>query len=143
MANTVQILPSRVDQPIILIVDDEPTIVDLVRIVLEAEGYSILAAANGEEALMLSRTFPGTIHLFLVDVDMPKLDGLQLRERLREERPATRVLLMSGRVPVAADQAFLPKPFGLAFLRTRVRQMLLASLGAQELEGSCQRDSAA
>ena len=129
MANTVQILPSRVDQPIILIVDDEPTIVDLVRIVLEAEGYSILAAANGEEALMLSRTFPGTIHLFLVDVDMPKLDGLQLRERLREERPATKVLLMSGQVHLALEKAFLPKPFGPDVLKERVRQMLFASRG--------------
>jgi DNA-binding response OmpR family regulator len=143
MHNTVHILPSRGDQLVILVVDDEPMIRDIIRIVLEGEGYFILTAADGEEALGLSRAIPEAIHLFLVDVDMPKLDGLQLRERLREERPATRVLLMSGRVPMAADQAFLPKPFGPAVLRKRVRQMLFASLGAQELEGSSQRDSAA
>jgi DNA-binding response OmpR family regulator len=115
------------DQLVILLVDDEPTIRNITRIVLENEGYLILTAADGEEALLLSRTFPGAIHLLLTDVEMPRLNGLQLRERLREERPATRVLLMSGKVGMAAEQAFLPKPFGPDVLKERVRQMLLSN----------------
>jgi DNA-binding response OmpR family regulator len=123
------LLPSRAHQTVILVVDDEPQVRDIVRILLEDEGYFILTAADGEEALLLSRSFPGTIHLVLTDVEMPRLDGLQLRERLREERPATRVLLMSGHVHMAAEPAFLPKPFAAAVLKERVRQMLLSSQG--------------
>jgi CheY-like chemotaxis protein len=137
MDNSERLFPSRVNQLVILIVDDEPVVVDLVRIALEDEGYFLLAAADGEEALVLSRTFPGAIHLLLTDVQMPNLGGLQLRERFREERPATRVLLMSGQAHMAAEQAFLPKPFSPAVLKERVRQMLYNKAGP-ELEG-CQQ----
>jgi DNA-binding response OmpR family regulator len=125
MDNPERLLSSCADQLVILIVDDEPVIRNIVRVALEEEGYFILTAADGEEALLLSRTFPGAIHLLLTDVQMPKLNGLQLRERLREERPATRVLLMSGRVGMAAEQAFLAKPFSRDVLKERVRRMLL------------------
>jgi DNA-binding response OmpR family regulator len=125
MENLERLLPSSVDQRVILVVDDDPVIVELVRSVLEGEGYFILTAADGEEALLLSRAFPGTIHLLLTDVEMSKLNGLQLRERVREERPATKVLLMSGRVHKLGEQS-LRKPFGLGVLKERVRQMLLA-----------------
>jgi len=125
MDHSEHLLPSGADRLVILLVDDEPTIRDITRMVLEGEGYFILNAADGEEALLLSRTFPGTIHLLLTDVDMPGLTGLQLIEQLREERPATRVLLMSGRVDIAAEQAFLPKPFGPDAVKARVREMLL------------------
>jgi DNA-binding response OmpR family regulator len=61
---------------------------------------------------------------------MPKLNGLQLRERLREERPATRVLLMSGKqVELPVKQVFLRKPFGLDMLKERVREMLPSGVG--------------
>src|SRR5215469_15080104 len=131
MDNSEHLTPSRADQVVILVADDEPMIRNLTRIVLEDEGYFILAAADGEEALVLSRTFPGFIHLLLTDVDMPKVNGLQLRERLREERPATKVLLMSGQVHMALEKAFLPKPFGPDVLKERVRQMLFASRGTE------------
>jgi DNA-binding response OmpR family regulator len=128
MDNSEHLLSSCTDQPVILLVDDEPAIRNMTRIVLEDEGYFILTAANGEEALRLSRTFPGAIHLLLTDVEMPGLNGLQLRERLREERPATKVLLMSGAAGVAEEQALLVKPFGLDVLKERVRLVLLANL---------------
>jgi DNA-binding response OmpR family regulator len=122
------LLRSCADRLVILVVDDAPAIRNMVRIALEEEGYFVLSAADGEEALLLSRTFPGAIHLLLTDVEMPRLNGLQLRERLREERPATKVLLMSGQVDVAAAEALLPKPFGPDAVKARVRQMLLTYL---------------
>jgi DNA-binding response OmpR family regulator len=124
--NPEHLLPSRVNQLVILVADDEPIIRNIARIVLEREGYFILTAGDGEEALLLSRVYPGTIHLFLTDVGMPKLDGLQLRERLREERPAAGIVLMSGRIDMDAEQG-LRKPFGPDVLKERVRLMLLTN----------------
>ena len=98
------------------------------RIALENEGCFVLSAADGEEALYLSRTFPGAIHLLLTDVEMPRMDGLQLRQKLREERPAITVLITSGQQhQLPPEQAFLPKPFTLGALRARVRAMLTPS----------------
>ena len=108
----------------ILLVDDDPLLRNAARIALEREGYFILTAADGEEALHLSRSFPGKIRLLLTDVEMPKVDGLQLREKLLEERPATKALLMSARVKMPLKQGFLRKPFTLDALRKRVREML-------------------
>jgi CheY-like chemotaxis protein len=125
MDNPEHLLPLRADQAVILLVDDEPMIRNIARIVLEGEGYFTLSAADGQEALLLSRKFPGTIHLVLSDVTMPKMDGLELRDRLGQERRATRVLLMSGlQVELPAEQPFLQKPFTLDVLRERVREML-------------------
>ena len=104
--------------------DDAPLIRNVARIVLEREGYFVLSAANGEEALYLSRTFPVRIHLLLSDVKMPRMDGWQLRERVMEERPGTKVLLMSAQVEMPPEQAFLRKPFGPNALKKRVREML-------------------
>ena len=126
MDNPEHLLPSRVNQLVILVADDEPMIRNIARIVLEREGYFILTAGDGEEALLLSRAYPGTIHLFLTDVEMPKLDGFQLRERLREERPDTKELLMSGQVHLAGEKAFLPKPFGPDILKERVHHRGIA-----------------
>jgi CheY-like chemotaxis protein len=130
MNNPEHLLPLRSDQTVVLVVDDEPMIRNIARIVLEGEGYFTLSAADGEEALLLSRKFTGTIHLVLSDVTMPNMDGLQLRDSLGQERPATKVLLMSGQqIELPVEQAFLQKPFDIDVLRERVREMVLSSFG--------------
>jgi CheY-like chemotaxis protein len=118
--------PARPDQTVILVVDDEVMLRNIARIALEAEGYFILTAHDGEEALHISREFPGTIHGVLSDVRMPKMDGIQLRERILKERPGIPILLMSGYVDAAPpfDVPFLTKPFDPAALRDRVREQL-------------------
>src|SRR5215467_2743800 len=117
--------PSRADQTVILVVDDDVIIRNIVRILLEREGYFILSAHNAEEALHISRKFPGAIHAVLSDVRMPKMDGLELRERLLAERPGIQVLLMSGYVgSPTGNIPFLAKPFGPAILLGRIRQLL-------------------
>ena len=118
------LLPAVSDQVVILLVDDEPLIRNVASIVLEAEGYFVLAAADGEEALELSRHFPGNIHLLLSDIRMPRLDGLALRDRVAAERPATRILLMSGQSDVPTIQPFLRKPFNPVQLKQAVRRTL-------------------
>jgi CheY-like chemotaxis protein len=128
--NPEHLLPLRADQAVVLVVDDDPMVRKIVRLVLEDEGYFILSAADGQEALLLSRKFPGTIHLALSDVTMPNMDGLQLSDRLGEERPATKVLLMSGQqVELPVGQPFLRKPFTLDVLKKRVREILPSGVG--------------
>ena len=117
--------PSDPNQTVILVAEDEVLIRNVARIVLESEGYFVLSANDGEEALNISRRYPGRIHALVSDVSMPKTDGLQLRAQILSERPGTKVLLMSGRAAFPADSIpFLRKPFGPAVLKERIRQLL-------------------
>jgi len=109
----------------VLVADDEEFICQLARVALEAAGFLVLTAKDGEEALKLSRSFPGIIHVLVSDIVMPKVNGLALREQILRERPRIQVLLMSGQTEQRIeDAAFLPKPFKLEDLKQRVRQLL-------------------
>ncbi|MCK5033783.1 MAG: response regulator, partial [Calditrichia bacterium] len=79
-----------------LIVEDEPSIRELVVKVLQPLGYKLLTAANGKEALQISADFAGDIPLILTDVIMPGLNGRELAESIEKERPDTKVIFMSG-----------------------------------------------
>ena len=117
--------PSHSDRTVILLADDEMLIRDVARKVLQSAGYFVLAANDGEEALNISRHYPGTIHALLSDVNMPNLDGLELREQILLERPETKVLLMSGQTESLAESIpFLRKPFGSSVLKERMHQLL-------------------
>jgi PAS domain S-box-containing protein len=114
----------------VLLVDDE----DVVRLpageILRGCGYDVIEARNGREALLLSEAQQGRIDLLLTDVMMPKMDGLELAKRLREKRPGTKTLYMSGCTSKGAIDdpgdgvAFLQKPFTAETLSLRVREML-------------------
>ena|SRR5215469_7094332 len=131
MQDPAHLLPTNPDQSVVLVVDDEVMIVNIARIALEGEGHFVLTAQNGEEALDLSRKFPSSIHLLVTDVQMPKMDGLELRERFTVERPGVKVLLMSGKVDAPVDDCpFLRKPFHIAALKETVRQLLPSSASA-------------
>jgi two-component system, cell cycle sensor histidine kinase and response regulator CckA len=120
----------------ILVVDDEELLRDFMRDSLETAGYVVLTATNGEEALQLSRAFPTTIHLMVSDVIMPKLGGVALRERILQERPAIKVLLVSGTVeqPLQGVE-FLRKPFQAETLRNHVRRLLLDAQAQRQSGG--------
>jgi two-component system, cell cycle sensor histidine kinase and response regulator CckA len=115
----------------VLVVDDDRAFRDVVRDVLEGAGYRVLVAQNALEALQVNRTFLGSIHLALVDVAMPLLDGIAVAEHLRKKRPL-RLLLMSGHpdavVPARAGMhrtvAFIQKPRQGADLLRAVREAL-------------------
>jgi two-component system cell cycle sensor histidine kinase/response regulator CckA len=118
-------------ETILLVEDDEPLCV-LSRRVLEAHGYTVLEAMNGEEALVLCDQHEGPIDLVATDVVMPGINGGMLVERLAVKRPALRVLFMSGytdddilrRGVVDPRMAFLPKPFTPEALASKVREVL-------------------
>jgi two-component system cell cycle sensor histidine kinase/response regulator CckA len=116
-------------QRVILIAEDDDLVRKLIRNVLVSDGYTLLSATDGEEALLLSRNFAGHIELLVTDVKMPKMDGLQLRDHMLRERPETKILLMSGRLSghlPASDHPthFLRKPFRPETLRTAVKSLL-------------------
>src|SRR6266496_2436144 len=81
---------------VVLIVDDEPVVRNIVRRIIQAEGYSFLVAGNGQEALTLSRAYPGDIHVLLTDFAMPKMNGSELAKKIIAEPPDIRVLVISG-----------------------------------------------
>jgi signal transduction histidine kinase len=116
----------------ILLVEDEEAVRALARDILEAQGYAVLEAGHGVEALSVCETHPGPIQLVLTDVVMPKMGGRELAERLTAPRPEARVLYMSGytehaigpRGPLDARAPFIQKPFTSDVLARKVREVL-------------------
>ena len=116
-----------------LLAEDEPAIRSLAAEVLRRQGYTVLEAVDGEEALRVAQEHLGEeIHLLLADVIMPRMDGRQLARRLKSLMPRMRVLFTSGLpapggVPdgdLGDGITFLPKPFTPAVLAQRVREVL-------------------
>jgi CheY-like chemotaxis protein len=110
---------------LILIVDDEPEILNLLGRVLKAEGCRILSARDGAEALEISRHYPGVIDAVITDLSMPKIDGLELRMLISAERPGIKVLLMSGYAFSVPDGTpLIKKPLDLAAVHQLIRDLL-------------------
>jgi PAS domain S-box-containing protein len=116
----------------VLVVEDEQAIRELIRTVLRRNGYRVLTARNGEEALAAAAAEAGTIELLLTDVVMPRMSGPELGRRIREVCPNARVLYMSGftdhpavREGAAAEgEQLVRKPFTAEVLLERVRAAL-------------------
>ena len=115
----------------ILIVEDEFLIRLTLSEVLADEGYQVLEAGSGDEAIMILDSKPG-IALLLTDIQLPgALDGRALVQRARQQRPALPVIFMTGR-PDARDEAgtrdmFVAKPYLPSEICAAVRKMLAAA----------------
>lgn len=122
----------------ILLVEDEDMLRGLIRELLEIKGYLVLEASQGVEALELFKKSPDPVDLVLTDVVMPHMSGSELVERLRKERPALRVIFMSGYTGAnnaaihksleMPGVAFLQKPFRLNALISQVEELLLRAV---------------
>jgi len=116
----------------VLLVEDEEVVRRLAREILINNGYQVLDAGNGREALLISEAHRGEIHLLLTDVVMPRLGGRELVERIRPLRPDMRILYMSGYTDDAIlrhgvleeEVPFLQKPFTSEALARKVREVL-------------------
>jgi len=116
---------------VILVADDEVAIRNSVREILDDEGYEVLMAADGNEALRLSHAHEGIIDLLLTDVEMPRVDGVTASRRFLCDRPNAKVLFISGgaKVPNLSGQLhFLRKPFSLDELLAKVDEILQDSI---------------
>jgi len=80
----------------ILVVDDEPTVLNLCQRMLQVGGYEVLQAPSGEAAIRLVRDPQNSIDLALIDVMMPIMNGIELAARLKAAQPALPIVLMTG-----------------------------------------------
>ena len=116
----------------ILLVEDERSVREYVRELLEEYGYRVLEAGNGADALALCDAYVGTIDLVLTDVVLPDLGGSRLTEALMATRPELRILYMSGYADDAVVRhgilqgsvAFIEKPFSSEALAAKLRDVL-------------------
>ena len=100
--------------------------------ILRRQGYQVMSAPHGEEALLVCERHSGPIHLLLTDVVMPQMSGPELAKRLAVTRPAMKVLCMSGYTDdsivrhgvVETGVAFIQKPITPASLAKKVREVL-------------------
>jgi PAS domain S-box-containing protein len=112
----------------LLVVEDEPAILELSGKILRHCGYTVLSADSPEKALRLAAAEPGQIQLLVTDVVMPGMSGKDLRDRLQAARPGLKCLFMSGYdrdvFGTQDGRPFLQKPFSRRELTVMVRALL-------------------
>jgi DNA-binding NtrC family response regulator len=116
----------------VLVVEDQEEVRSLVVEILTMQGYNVLKASGGEEALRICRTARKPIDLLLTDMVMPGMGGRELAERMMRTSPGLKVILMSGYTEdgvvqwgtVIQGMEFLQKPFSVDTLARKVRKVL-------------------
>ncbi|MDQ2767000.1 MAG: response regulator [Gemmatimonadota bacterium] len=116
----------------ILLVEDESALRGLMRRILERSGYVVLEAEHGEQALQRCESHEGAIDLVVSDIVMPTMGGQEMAHRLREVRPNSRLLFVSGFTDdevmqqgiVISGSAYLQKPFSPVSLVAKIGEML-------------------
>ena len=117
-------------RPTVLLVDDEESVQKVLTYPLEREGYRVVQARDGQEALDRYREEP--VDLVILDLMLPRLDGLAVCRRLREERSAVPIIMLTARgdegdkvlgLELGADD-YITKPFSIREFMSRVRALL-------------------
>ena len=116
----------------ILVVEDEQPIREVLRRILSREGFQVLEASHGQEALNVFKRRSKEIQLVLMDISMPQMDGQTCGRLMLKERPELRIIYMSGDMDPAhmpedlikPTMTFLAKPFTLDILLSTVRRFL-------------------
>jgi len=126
-------MSQKPDKKCVLLADDDPIVVEMMKLHLEQEGYNVLTATNGEDVLSCLRT-NGPVDVLLLDVQMPKLDGYQVCRQLKEnvETKGIPILLFYGaesdRLPDKCIEAgandWIERPFRSRELLEKVTRLL-------------------
>lgn len=117
----------RTEVPNVLVVDNDAALRQVIARILAREGYNVLTASTGVEALAIARTLVGRLPLVVTDLGMPEMNGLTLAQHLTRLTPTPQVLFMSGDTTAPHEELpgqFLCKPFALRDLINCVRRML-------------------
>ncbi|HEX7529416.1 MAG TPA: response regulator, partial [Thermoanaerobaculia bacterium] len=122
---------SRQGTETVLLVEDEPGVRSLTKVILERRGYTVLVAENGAAALDVVTRDPRPIHVLLTDLVMPGMNGRALASRVLALRPSIKVVFVSGyAADIGADlvadgeSGFLSKPFNERSLTAKIREIL-------------------
>jgi len=118
----------------LLLVENEAAVREGERNFLVRQGYHVLTAQNGKDAVRVSRDYQGPIQLMITDVVMPEMGGAELAQQLSWERPSMKVLFMSGYAESAVQaygeidfkKCFMQKPFSLRALARKIREVIEA-----------------
>lgn len=118
----------------ILLVEDEISLLTVVRQLLEELGYKVLAASKPSEALAMALEYPGPIHLLVTDIIMPDMNGSELWDEIDKKRPGLKCLFMSGHTANIISERgvldeglkFIQKPFTIGELAAKLRLVLEA-----------------
>jgi DNA-binding NtrC family response regulator len=129
----------------VLLVEDEIAVRQSTHQFLARSGYTVLEAANGAEALRVSREYCGTIDMLVSDVVMPQMSGPILAEQLLAERPHMKTLFVSGYAEntvlrhgkIDLSTCFLQKPFSLPTLAQKLREILDTPAQRARAAASC------
>lgn len=117
----------------VLLVDDDVILRECISEVLFAVGFDVIEAKDGLEALRKYEAQRGAVALVIMDISMPRLDGIKATRKIREIDPFAKIILSSGRAdplpPDVVPDALLPKPYTLSALREVVKQVLQRSHG--------------
>jgi PAS domain S-box-containing protein len=124
----------------LLLIEDEPLVRELAYEILIGQGYQVLGAGSGAEALRICESHPESIQLVVTDVIMPGMNGREVYERMSQLRPGLKVLYMSGytqsaivhRGVLEPGTAFVQKPFTIPGFLERVRETLDTSRSTQD-----------
>ena len=130
--------PERGAGEVVLVVEDEAAVRRVIRRILARNGYEVITAVNGLDAIEVAAGHPGNIDVLLTDVIMPQMLGKEAADRIRALHPAVKVLFMSGYAQgvldnkgvLEADLNLIEKPFTEASLLVKLREVLSAPLAS-------------
>jgi len=112
----------------ILLAEDEPSLRQMLSLILQEAGYHLITAEDGDQALQLAKKHAGRIDMLVSDIEMPGINGPDLAKKLLRSRSGLKIMLMSGCVPALeafeSEWRFLPKPFAPSRLLEEVRVAL-------------------
>jgi CheY-like chemotaxis protein len=131
----------------ILVVDDEPMVRDVAQAILQRLGLTVVAAADGEEAIRVFAADPARFAAVLLDLTMPRISGAETFRRIREIRPEAPVILMSGYNEEEASgqfagkglAGFIEKPFSTQTLADAIKRVLGVRPSAGEADAPLER----
>ncbi len=124
----------------VLLAEDEPDLLLLVTNMLEEIGLNVIAASNGNEALMLLDEHEGSIDILLTDVMMPELNGVDLAELVSALDPNIHIFFMSG-YPASGDRAPVELPDGAAFIAKPMNYEALVAVLFRKLKEGVSGDT--